>query len=515
VSQASPETQIRQVVDLTRDLREATRHGASMEQIDELVGEGLEALRTIIPHDLATVMELQDDTLSVRVARGILARPEVQEHQLSLADFPSLREVIERGRTRAFSAHDHSDGDGDTFDGVLDLEAGHSCMVAPIRVRDEIFGLLTLDRTECGMYPPEEVQLADVFAKLMAMVLSYGEQSARLGRLHRQMEEQNRLLTEHAGGRAEACRRIEACTSAPMQRVQELARQVAATTAPVLITGETGTGKEVLASAIHGWSARSAGPFVPINCAALPGSLIESELFGHVKGAFTGATKGRIGRFQTANGGTLFLDELGELPLELQAKLLRVLQEGCFESVGSDHTVRVDVRIVAATNRDLEELLAAKAFREDLYYRLMVFPIHLPPLRERPEDIVVIAKSYLEELSRRTGRGPWELSDRNIAALGGRHWRGNVRELVNTLERATIVASGAQPNLVETQGREAPSSGTPSSSVWLTLREMERKHISDALRRADGKVHGAGGAAELLDINPSTLRSRMAKLKLK
>ncbi len=274
-----------------------------------------------------------------------------------------------------------------------------------------------------------------------------------------------------------------------------------------------------MANAIHGWGDRAKRPLIGINCAALPPSLIESELFGHVKGAFSGATKSRIGRFQAANGGTLFLDEIGEMPIDLQAKLLRALQEGCFEPVGSDRTIRVDVRVIAATNIDLLRAVAEQRFRQDLYYRLAVFPVHIPPLRDRPEDIGPIAESFLDQLARRTGRGPWRLSDWARHWLIEQAWRGNVRELVNTLERATILSVGSTlefggaeflPAIAGPDPIEPPAS--PESLP--TLREMERRHIVRALERTGGKLYGAGGSAEILGINPSTLRSRMQKLGL-
>ena len=224
-----------------------------------------------------------------------------------------------------------------------------------------------------------------------------------------------------------------------------------------------------------------------------------------------------MGRFQAANGGTLFLDEVGELPLEAQAKLLRVLQEGCFEPVGSDRTIKVDVRIIAATNVDLVTAVAERRFREDLYYRLAVFPIALPPLRERADDVPIIAEGFLAALARRTGRGPWQLSDNAKHWLREQPWRGNVRELVNTVERATIINPG--PVLEFAHAGEAapaptPAPGNGAAAPIVTLQEMERQHIERALRRTDGKISGKGGAAELLGINPNTLRSRMKKLGL-
>jgi transcriptional regulator with GAF, ATPase, and Fis domain len=293
----------------------------------------------------------------------------------------------------------------------------------------------------------------------------------------------------------------------------------------------------VLATAIHGWSRRANRPLVSINCAALPEGLAESEFFGHVRGAFTGATGTRIGRFQAANGGTLFLDEVGQIPVSLQGKLLRALQEGCFEPVGSDRTVRVDVRIVAATNLDLQAACARGAFREDLYYRLAVFPIHLPPLRSRKDDIPGIARNFLESLARRTGRGPWMLTQGNLAELAAKDWPGNVRELVNTLERATILADGrglefdgasvgaadALEDPDTAASLEAPASGVSGgpegdgddgARPFPTLRELERDHFVRALRATNGKLYGPEGAARLLGMNPSTLQSRMRKLGL-
>ncbi len=507
------------ILDLTRDLHAAVNLGTSTGEVNELLGRAIDTLGRLVPFDLATVMELRGEKLRVRVARGELAGPKVEDHTLDLSRFPGIQELLRDDQARAFTEHDHRDGDGDAFDGVLDLPHGHSCMVVPLRAAAGVAGIMTFDRKTCGEYPAPVVELADTFGKFLAMALSYGEQSVMLSRLGAQLKEQNRLLGEKVDGRSRACELMEASHSSVMLKVVQLAKQVAVAETPILITGETGTGKEVLANAVHGWSPRAKRPLVGINCAALPTNLIESELFGHVKGAFSGATKDRMGRFQAANGGTLFLDEIGDLPVDLQAKLLRVLQEGTFEPVGSDRTVRVDVRLVAATNVDLLDAVAEQRFRQDLYYRLAVFPIHLPPLRERGEDIGLIAEGFLESLSRRTGRGPWRLSDSSRRWLMAQPWPGNVRELVNALERATILATGSELYFGTDAGPSptltpAAAPAAEASDELLTLKEMERLHIQRALERTGGKLYGAGGCAELLGINPSTLRSRMQKLGL-
>jgi transcriptional regulator with GAF, ATPase, and Fis domain len=508
----------KEILDVTRDLATAAEMGASVQRVDRLLGESLDTLGRLIPFDVATIMELAGKDLSVRVARGPLASPAVERHGLHLPDNPAVGEVLDSGRARAFSEEDHQHGDA--FDGVLDLPHGHSCMVVPLRVGAEAIGIMTFDRSTCGLYPEGVVELADVFGKLLAVAMNYGEQSTLLHRVRVQLQEQNRVLSEQVGGGLDACAMMESSTSPNMTAVVDLARQVAAADTPVLITGETGTGKEVLANAIHGWSTRVNRPLVGVNCAALPAGLVESELFGHVRGAFSGATADRPGRFRAANGGTLFLDEIGDLPADLQAKLLRALQEGCFEPVGSDRTVRVDVRIIAATNTDLLKAVDEKRFREDLYYRLAVFPIHLPPLRARRSDIDRIAEGFLASLAQRTGRGPWRLTDHSRHWLGEQPWPGNVRELVNVLERAAILTRGADievggsltrvPAQVETV---RPPEDVPIEE-FPTLREMERSHIARALEVTAGKIHGPGGSAELLAINPSTLRSRMKKLGL-
>ncbi len=507
-----PMTQ-RHVLDLTRDLEEVARLSTSPRAIDDLLADALEALGKLVPFDLATIMEKQGERLSVRVARGRLSSPSVLEHELDLDLFPSLREVLVRGRARAFGEDDHASGDGDPFDGVLDLPHGHSCMVVPLSTRSEVLGVMTLDRSECGTYPEGIVALADVFGKALALALKYGRQSERLVRMQAQLAEQNRLLAERISGANDPRAWIESSRSQPMSHVARLAKQVAATSTPVLITGETGTGKEVLARALHAWSDRAERPLVSVNCAALPEGLIESELFGHVRGAFSGATTTRMGRFQAANGGTLFLDEVAEIPPGLQAKLLRVLQEGTLEPVGSDRTVRVDVRLVAATNKDLVKAVAEKTFREDLYYRLAVFPIHVPPLRARREDIAPIAEAFLDSLARRTGRGPWRLTQQTVAELQSREWPGNVRELVNALERATVLNPGKELRLDSAPATQAFPLSEPEAAI-LTMRDVERAHVERALETTGGRLWGEGGAAALLGVHPSTLLSRMKKLGL-
>ncbi|MDF1661491.1 MAG: sigma-54 dependent transcriptional regulator, partial [Planctomycetota bacterium] len=304
-----------------------------------------------------------------------------------------------------------------------------------------------------------------------------------------------------------------------MVQLVHQAKQVALTNAPVLIMGETGTGKEVLAQAIHEWSPRRDHPFIRINCAALPETLIESELFGHLKGSFSGADRKREGRFAVANGGTLLLDEIGELPIGAQAKLLRVIQEGTFEPVGSDQTIRVDVRIIAATHVDLENAIAEGRFREDLIYRLNVFPLELPPLRERLQDVPTLARTLLEKLSQKSGRGPWTLSDQALRKLSQHSWPGNIRELINVLERATILCPHGELQ-IDFPGRRGARKKAPSSAPntgmddWPSLADLERRYIRQVLDKTRGKIYGPGGAGEILGLKPSTLQSRMKKLGL-
>jgi PAS domain S-box-containing protein len=295
--------------------------------------------------------------------------------------------------------------------------------------------------------------------------------------------------------------------------------QVAVTDATVLLLGETGTGKELFAQAIHDRSARREGPLVKVNCAAIPATLIESEFFGHERGAFTGATQRREGRFALADRGTIFLDEIGELPLELQGKLLRVLQEGEFEPVGSARTRKVHVRIVAATNRDLERAVREGTFREDLYYRLSVFPLRLPPLRERGDDVVRIASAMAPKLARAMGKTVAPLGASDVAALRSYSWPGNVRELRNVVERAIITSRSGRLDLERILLASEPSpNGSRAPRVdgeILTerqMRQLERENIVAALERSGARISGEGGAAELLGLSPSTLKSRMKAL---
>jgi formate hydrogenlyase transcriptional activator len=290
--------------------------------------------------------------------------------------------------------------------------------------------------------------------------------------------------------------------------------QVAETTATVLILGESGTGKELLARAIHDLSDRRDRPMVKVNCAALASNLIESELFGHEKGSFTGAIVQKIGRFELADGGTIFLDEIGELPLGLQVKLLRVLQEHEFERIGGAKTIRVDARVIAATNRDLKQDALSGKFREDLFYRLNVFPVLLPALRQRREDIPLLVRVFTERFSMQLGRNIDKVPQDVIEAFQSYSWPGNIRELQNVIERAVILTRGRALQVDEPLDA-ATTESPPMEHVKFTLEEVERRHITRMLSETNSKISGAGGAAELLGLNPSTLRARMRKLGIK
>jgi formate hydrogenlyase transcriptional activator len=285
---------------------------------------------------------------------------------------------------------------------------------------------------------------------------------------------------------------------------------VARTDCSVLIQGETGTGKELIAQAIHQYSPRDCEPFVKLNCAAIPAALLESELFGHERGAFTGALTQRLGRLQAANKGTLLLDEIGELPLELQPKLLRALQEREFERLGSSQTIRVDVRFIAATNQDLEQMVSDRQFRADLYYRLNVFPIVLPPLRDRQEDIPLLVRHFVQECARRLNK-PIDFIPESVMNSFRRHaWPGNIRELQNVIERAVLLTEGRELQL-SPLSLASPAPARPPRPDH-TLAEMERSYIADMLRRTNGVVGGRAGAAARLGLPRTTLISRMRKL---
>jgi formate hydrogenlyase transcriptional activator len=321
------------------------------------------------------------------------------------------------------------------------------------------------------------------------------------------------------------------CLRELLQRVEE----VAPLDSTVLLNGETGTGKELIARAIHDRSNRKNRPLVKLNCSAISAGLVESELFGHVRGAFTGAMDRRIGRFELADGGTLFLDEVSELPLETQVKLLRVLQEQEFEPVGTNKTIRVDVRIIAATNRNLEDAIAAGRFRSDLFYRLNVFPLELPPLRERRTDIPLLVKFFIERFSRKFGKRIEDVQKGAMDLLMEYSWPGNIRELQNIIERAVVLVKGpvlclnplllpksplispppsAQQSLLSNaaMGREDRMTEKAISRGFPSLEEIERTHILAALKRAKGIIEGPNGAAKMLNLHPNTLRGRLLKL---
>ena len=297
---------------------------------------------------------------------------------------------------------------------------------------------------------------------------------------------------------------------------------VANTPASVLVLGESGVGKELVAHVIHARSPRSAGPLVKVNCASIPHELFESEFFGHVKGAFTGAHRDRIGRFQLADGGTIFLDEVGEIPLDLQSKLLRVLQESEYERVGDETTDSVDVRVIAATNRDLEQAVEEGRFREDLYYRISVFPIHVPPLRERGDDVVQIASHFVERICQEFGKPSLTLSRQQASFLKRYDWPGNVRELKNVIERAVILSKGrvlrldlAMTDIFDSVDEAPPKAGGEGSVTQLVtdtdLKRMEKENMLNALRLADWRVSGPDGAAKLVGLKPTTFADRMKK----
>jgi formate hydrogenlyase transcriptional activator len=411
----------------------------------------------------------------------------------------------------------------------LAAEGIQSMCVVPLVLQAKCIGLLSIVSQQRDRYSDEDAFFLQDVANQVALAVQNMQSYQEIAGLKARLEKENVYLREEL--RAEHNFEEIVGNSPALLKVLHAVEQVAPTNSTVLIYGETGTGKELVARAIHSRSPRNGRALVSVNCSAISAGLVESELFGHMKGAFTGALERRIGRFELANGGTIFLDEIGELCLETQVKLLRVLQEHEFEPVGSSRPLLVDVRVIAATNRNLHEAVEAGRFRSDLFYRLNVFPIELPPLRERRSDIPQLVAFCLSRFSQRLGKKIHGVSRESMENLMNYPWPGNIRELQNVIERAIIVSAeptlrldrDLMPVVPAQKGTEAPETDAPedrqadleSPKPLLTLDEVERNHIRAALQHAGGVVDGPKGAARILNLHPNTLRHRMDKLGIK
>ena len=473
----------------------------------ELVSSISACLRRVIPHDLAGIA---------------LYDPAENQLRLEALDFPSNEDFFIEGElvpldgnpggiafaTRQTVVSDTRDVQDPLGRRFADAGVKSSCIV-PLVSHDRALGVLGVSSLGENAFSEENAELLGQVAKQVAIAVENALAFRKIDELKKKLEQEKLYLEEeiHSGYNFEEI----IGSSAALKRVLQEVETVAATGSTVLIHGETGTGKELIARAIHNLSPRRERTLVKVNCGAIPTGLLESEMFGHEKGAFTGAIDRRVGRFELAHRGTIFLDEVEDIPLELQPKLLRVLQEHEFERLGSSRTTRVDIRVVAATNSDLTQMVAEKKFRSDLFYRLNVFPIALPPLRERPEDIPLLvhffASKFAQEMKKPIDRIPSE----TMASLTSYSWPGNIRELQNLIERAVILSRGSvlEVPLAELKSSPKTEIDQPGSS---TLEEVEREHILRVLRDSNWVIGGATGAAARLGLNRTTLNNRLRKL---
>jgi formate hydrogenlyase transcriptional activator len=403
-------------------------------------------------------------------------------------------------------------GDSEADDPLAMAEGLNSLCHIPLISRKRTLGLLTLARVAPVAFSSRDIEFLTLIANQVAIAVENALAYREIAELKDRLAEEKVYLEDEI--RSELNFEEIVGRSAALRSVLQEIETVAPTDSTVLIYGETGTGKELIARAIHNLSSRNKNSFVKLNCAAIPTGLLESEMFGHEKGAFTGAVAQRIGRFELAHHGTVFLDEIGEIPLELQPKLLRVLQEREFERLGSSRTMRTDARLIAATNRDLAEMVDDQKFRADLFYRLNVFPVHVPSLRERPDDIPLLVRHFVQQFARRMGKAVDTIPSETMNALTRYHWPGNIRELQNLLERAMILSTGP---ILRVPLHDLQTQSVPVTAVKKveTLETAERRHILDALDAADWVISGPKGAASSLGLKRSTLQARMEKLGIR
>ncbi|HJZ76989.1 MAG TPA: sigma 54-interacting transcriptional regulator [Vicinamibacterales bacterium] len=491
----------------------ATRCAATkFDQIDAALGSALAALGEAFAVDRCVAyLPTAHDTSSFRgVWRWCRPGCELPSDDFdAISGLPGLLAAVRAGES--VCARTLDDLPHDTDRESMQALGAASCAAVPLGTNGSRGALVVDTSTERG-WPREVVDSLHLVAAVMGQAVARKYERERndvgMSELTRQRQQ---TMAENAVLRREMNvsqpDRTIASDSVAIRRVLAQVQQVAPTSATVLLLGETGAGKEVFAQAIHNLSPRQRRAMIRVSCAAIPVALIESELFGRERGAFTGALSRQIGRFEAANGSTIFLDEIGDLPLEIQVKLLRVLQERTVERLGGNQSMKVDVRVIAATNRDLEQAVANNTFREDLFYRLNVFPITIPPLRERIDDIPSLVWTFVDEFSRAFGKKIDSISKESIAALQRYSWPGNVRELRNVIEREMIVATG--PTLVISPPRPVSTQRRAASS---RLVDIEVEHITSVLESCRWRVRGAGGAAERLGVKPTTLESRMARL---
>jgi formate hydrogenlyase transcriptional activator len=487
-------------------------------EIDREIEKWLQRLVEFLGADQSSIMEFSRDGIKLYFTRSYEA-PEFQSAhgKISADQFHWYKRQLRKGKALVLSRLPDDLPEEANAERQYFLQIGaKSHLAIPLSIGGSSIGAMTFSMVRFyRIWPGEFVQqsylIGEIFANTIARKRSDESLLSSLneiGELKDLIESANVFLQDEiklVHGFSEIIGNSDS-----LKYVLSKIEQVAPTDTTVLLLGETGTGKDLAASAIHDHSARKGSPLVKVNCSSLPATLIESELFGHEKGAYTGAQARTIGRFELANGGTIFLDEIGELPLELQPKLLRVLQDGTFERLGGAHTIEVNVRVIAASNRDLKTAVEKALFREDLWYRLNVFPITLPPLRQRKEDIPLLISFFVGKFSTKMGRSIESVAPAAMKELQNYPWPGNVRELSNVIERAVINTQGAV--LVLADKLDVPHENNSLSGDTRSLEEMEREFILQRLEQTNWKIEGTGGAAESLGINSSTLRNRMKKL---
>src|SRR5579875_555871 len=492
-------------------LLEVTNAAVSTLDLRELFPVISDCLRRVVKHDYASLSLIEPDGEHLRLyaldfpsGKGL-----VQEQMGARADGAPPGRAVRTRKPYIIRDGDPEFGACSEMARLHKAEGLKSAAFVPLISRDRVLGTLNVASRQAGGFPGDDIDLLVSAASQIAIAVENAVAYRKIAELKDRLAEEKLYLEDEI--RTEYDFEEIVGESLTLKRALRDVETVAPTESTVLILGETGTGKELIARAIHQLSPRRERTFVKINCAAIPSGLLESELFGHERGAFTGAIAQKIGRFELAHRGTLFLDEIGDIPLELQPKLLRVLQEQEFERLGSARTIRVDVRFVAATNQDLARMVEEHRFRSDLFYRLNVFPIAVPPLRERPEDIPLLVRYFAQKYSRRMNKRIEVIPAESMAALMEYHWPGNVRELENLSERAVILTQTSALYIPLTELRPARPDASASPK---TLEEAEREHILRVLRETKGVIGGPNGAAARLGMKRTTLQSRMRKLKI-